>query len=224
MFIFKPPRQRGLKKGKTMSALPSRHYTLSAAESREFALSWFKKMYPDLLKIEEDTFEDVAFSVFDVCKNLIGTESTSASGVGFGGSHGEIRAAIGAAMGIAIEFDADAIRHFNNGTIAALARHWRDNDHAGFLTRCAGYERNATNSKIDLLPVAQEVAESTWEMVDEEETEDVVIDPIVAEYAAVLGESTVAKRFITGNRHARRLSKKPPTRQQKFLDFDDGEV
>jgi hypothetical protein len=179
-----------------------------------------------MAKIEESDFEIVAFDVFDICKNLIGTESTSSGGPGFGGAHGEIRAAIAAAMGIAIEYDDDEVRHFNNGTIAALARHWRNNDHSGFLARCAGYERNATNFKIDLLPVAQEVSESVWEILDEEKAEEVVvIDPVVAEYAVVLGEATSVKRYIVGNRYTRRPSKKPPTRQQRLLDFsDEGEI
>lgn len=203
-----------------MSAIPHQKYTVSAADSRELALNWFKKMYPDLLKIEESDFEDIVFDIFDVCKNLIGTESTSASGVGFGGSHGEIRAAIAAAMGIAIEFEEDEVRHFNTGTIIALAGTWKNNDHAAILARCAGYERNATNAKIDLLPVAQEVSESTYEMLDEDETVLVVeVDPVITVYTEVLGEITVSKRTITGNRHKRKPGKKPPTRIQKILDF-----
>lgn len=204
-----------------MSCLPAYRNYSTPAEFRTFASNWFKKMYPDLLKIEESDFEIVAFDVFDVCKNLIGTESTSAGGPGFGGSHGEIRAAIAAAMGIAIEFDEDEVRHFNSGSIAALASAWKGNDHAVFLARCAGYERNATNAKIDLLPVAQEVSESIWEMVDEDEEdeEETVIDPVLAEYAAVMGESTSVKRFITGNRHKRKPGKKPPSKIQKILDF-----
>jgi hypothetical protein len=71
------------------------------------------------------------------------------------------------------------------------------------------------------LPVAQQIAESTYEMLDD--SEEVAIDAVVAEYAAALGEVTTTKRFITGNRHKRRPVKKPPTRQQKLLDFD-GEV
>lgn len=207
-----------------MSAIPHQKYTLSVADSRQMALNWFKKMYPDFSKIGENDFEDAAFGVFDICKNLIGTESTSGSGVGFGGSHGEIRAAIAAAMGIAIEFDEDEVRHFNTGTIDALKDAWSKNDHASFLARCAGYERNATNAKIDLLPVAQEVSESVWEMLDDEDEVVVEINPVVAEYVAALGEVTAVKRHITGNRCARRLSKKPPTRQQKLIEFDDVEV
>ncbi len=203
-----------------MSAIPFQNYTLSAADSRDFALNWFKKMYPDLLKIEECDFENVAFDVFDVCKNLIGTESTSAGGPGFGGSHGEIRAAVAFTMGLAIEFDDDEIRHFNTGTLVALAEAWRNNDHKVFLTRCSGYERNATNAKIDLLPVAQAISESTYEMLDDEGVMVVEIDPVIAVYAAVLGEATTVKRYITGNRHKRKPGKKPPTRQQRLLDFD----
>jgi hypothetical protein len=178
-------------------------------------------MYPDLLKIGESDFEDVSFGLYSVCKNLIGTESTSASGVGFGGAHGETRCAVAAAMGIAIDFDEDEVRHFNTGTINALKDAWVSNDHASFLARCSGYERNATNSNIDLLAVAQKVSESVYEILDEEETEEAVIDAVVAEYAAILGEVTIAKRYISGNRHARKPSKKPPTRQQKLLDFDE---
>lgn len=208
-----------------MSAIPSRHYTISVADSRELALNWFKKMYPDLSKIGESDFEDVTFGLYSVCKNLIGTESTSASGVGFGGAHGETRCAVAAAMGIAIDFDEDEVRHFNTGTINALKDAWINNDHASFLARCAGYERNATNAVVDLLPIAQEISESVYEMGDEEEAEEVVvIDAVVAEYAAVLGEVTPHKRYIIGNRHARKPAKKPPTRQQKSLDFSDREV
>lgn len=206
-----------------MSCLPAYRNYSTPDESRQMALSWFKKMYPDLSKIRENDFEYVAFNVFDVCKNLIGTESTSATGVGFGGAHGEIRVAIAAAMGIPIVFEEREVRHFNSITIAALTAAWQNNDHASFLARCAGYERNSTNSNIDLFPVAQEIAESTYEILDNNEEFEPEIDPVVAEYAAVLGEVTAAKRFITGNRHKRRLAKKPPTRQQKLLDFD-GEV
>lgn len=202
-----------------MSALPSRKYTLSPTDSREFALNWFKKMYSDFSKIGENDFETAAFDIFDVCKNLIGTESTSAGGPGFGGSHGEIRCAIAVAMDIAIEFDQDEVRHFNNNTIAGLFVAWKMNDHASFLACCAGYERNATNAKIDLLPVAQEFSESIWEMIDD--IEEVVIDPLIAEFAGVLGEFTTCKRFVTGNRHRHRPSKKPPTRQKKLLDFGE---
>lgn len=202
-----------------MSAILSQKYTLSSVESRELALNWFKKKYPDLLKIGEDDFEDASFGILDICKNLIGTESTSANGVGFGGSHGEIKVAMAAAIRIAIEFDEDEVRHFNNGTLTTLTAAWQNNDHACFLARCAGYERNATNANIDLLPVAQEVSESTYEIIDDEEVV-VVIDSVIAEYAAVLGESTSVKRYITGNRHKRKPGKKPPPREQKFLDFE----
>lgn len=204
-----------------MSALPSRHYTLSAADSRELALKWFKKLYPDLSQVGEDDFEKAAFGIFDITKNLIGTESTSASGPGFGGAHSEIRCAVAACMGIPIVFDDDEVRHFNTDTIIALIKHWQDNDHEAFLARCAGYERNATNAKIDLLPVAKEAAEGVWEMLDEEEIQLEEIDPVLAEYVEVMGETTESKRYITGNRHRRRFAKKPPTRQQKLLDFGE---
>lgn len=204
-----------------MSAFPSHKYTLSAVESREFALNWFKKLYPDLPMVTEDDFEDAAFGVFDIVKNFIGTESSDLKkGPGYGGSHGEVRCAVAAAMGIAIVFDDDEVRHFNTDTIIALKKHWQDNDHEGFLARCAGYERNATNAKIDLLPVAKEVEEGVWEMLDdEEEDQNKEIDPVVSDFAETLGETTDVKRFITGNRHRRKLSKKPPMRQQKMLDL-----
>ena len=202
-----------------MSAIPFQKYTVSVVDSRQMGVNWFKKMYPDLSKIEEIDFENVAFDVFDVCKNLIGTESTSAGGPGFGGSHGEIRCAIAAAMGIAIEFDEKEVRHFNSGTIDSLTMAWNMNNHEAILARCAGYERNATNSVVDLLPVAKEVSESVYEILDDEDEVVVEIDPVVAEYAAVIGESTSVKRFITGNRHKRKPGKKPPTRIQKILDF-----
>lgn len=189
-----------------MSVIPFHNYT-TREEYRAFALEWFKKTYPDLLKIEEDNFERVSFDLFDICKNLIGTESNSANGVGFGGSHGEIRAAIAAAMGIAIEFDADEIRHFNDSTIAALTADWKKNNHDGFLARCAGYERNATNAKIDLLFVANEVAEGVYEML--EDTEDVIIDPVVAIYVEVLCEVTIVKKSIEGNRSRSRERRRP---------------
>jgi hypothetical protein len=176
-------------------------------------------MYPDLLKIGESDFEDVSFGLYSVCKNLIGTESTSASGVGFGGAHSEIRNAVAAAMRIAIEFEEDEVRHFNSATIDALFEAWVRNDHEAFLARCAGYERNATNSKIDLLPLAQEVSESVYEILDDEDEVVDEIDPVVAEYASIMGESTSVKRFITGNRHKRKPGKKPPSRIQKILDF-----
>lgn len=204
-----------------MSAVPFRKYNLSSVDSRELALNWFKKMYPDLSKVGEIDFEDAAFGVFDVCKNLIGTESTSASGVGFGGSHSETRVAIAAAMGIAIEFEEDEVRHFNSGTIAALTVAWQKNDHVGFLARCAGYERNATNANIDLLPHAQEVSESTYEMLDDEDVSVVEIDPVIATYVEVMGEVTTCKRPIKGNRHKRRLTKKPPSKIQKYFDYGE---
>jgi hypothetical protein len=154
----------GQKKENLMKNIPYSDYIIIAADYRLFALSWFMKMYPELPKIKEYDFEPVSFNIFDVCKNLIGTESGSALGPGFGGSHAEIRCATAAAMGIAIEFDDDEVRHFNNSTIVALTEAWQSNDHASFLAHCSGIERNATNSKIDLLPLVQEISESVWEM------------------------------------------------------------
>ena len=205
-----------------MSKNPDFNYTITAEEAHAMARDWFKKKYPDLSKISEDEFEVAAFGIFDICKNLIGTESKEEKkGPGFGGSHGEIRCAIAAAMGIAIEFDPEEVRHFNNATIFALATSWRLNDHFGFLSRCASYERSATNHKGDLLPLAREI-EGFYEMSepDEHEEVEVHIDPVVKTYVEILGEMTPNKRYITGNRYRRRICKKPPTRQQKLLNFD----
>lgn len=191
-----------------MKNVPHSDFSTNLVDYRLLGLSWFIKIYPDLSKIEKNDFEVVAFDVFDVCKNFIGTESTSARGEGLGGAHGEIRCAIAAAMSIAIEFDPDEVRHFNSGTIAALKTDWNNNDHYSFLTRCAGYERNATNSKIDLLPIVQEISESVLEMIDEEEEVEFRIDPVVAEFVSVIGEITSSKQFISGNRSRNRAHRK----------------
>ncbi len=200
-----------------MSALPLHYYTPSAADSRQMALNWFKKKYPDLTKIGSNEFEIVAFDIFDVCKNLIGTESMGVSGPGFGGSHGEIRCAIAVSMGISIDFESRDVRHFNKHTIAALIAAWRNDDHASFLSRCAGFERNATNSKIDLLLVATEAFESFWEINDEED-EHIDIPESIEEWVEVLCEPSFAQ-YVIGNRSRNRLRCKSAERTVNSL-FD----
>jgi hypothetical protein len=177
----------------------------------KFCLVGFMKTFPSLSEADP---EAVALRLYEDASAFSGRERWLSAG-----AEDDIRCQIAAAANV--ELEVCAAREIKDSLRNKLRKAWITNDHALIFKVAFNFERAASMISIDLRDVEWVDPYRISEEIDDEEVVE-EIPEVVREWIEVVTEPSQNKTII-GNRHRKRISKKPPTRQQKLLDFG-GEV
>jgi len=202
---------------------------LSEWDGRPAFRRFLEKNVPLLKKVTENNFEWFAEEVFFYTKGFAGTETKNPTTNGVGGAVEDLRVVLASGFDIPLfnDFYTISARKPCDNMVERIRKSIKSNDLEDLVDLFCGEERNATKSTVKYCDIefAVENLESFYEMKEEE-----VVDLISLNedqeiwFEEMVVKETPVKVRVWGNRWNRKLGKKPPTREQKFLDFAAVEI
>lgn len=204
--------------------------TLSEWDGRPALRRFLEKNVPLLEKVTENNFEWFAEEIFFYSKGFAGTETDNPTTNGVGGAAEDLRVVLAAGFKIPLfnDFYTMSARKPCDNMVARIRKSIKTNNIDDLIGLFCGEERNATKATVKYcdLEFAVEDLENFYEMQMEaitNPTAGVLTEDQEVWIEEMVVKETLVKVCIGGNRWNRKPGKKPPTRQQKLLDFD-GEV